>query len=317
MFFRKNTFKDKKIDNKKIDIGPKDKKSKYSKVLVHTFDKIEYCIKNLIQGEWTIIDSMVQIQISSKEVKNSAALVKGKAESINKNIKKSVNELEELLNKIDENNNNSTACKESFDIVWNTINNTSEGITEFKDDFELLEKNIVLVNKYLSYINNISDQTNLLALNASIEAARAGEAGKGFAVVADGVRKLSEMTKETSNKVDDEIKKINNILLKVRTELTELNKKVHDTNSSVNGAVNRFKLLQESNNYIGDKIVNNKETITLLEENILKIEKLVDENSENSNQVLKLIENLMILQSEKPLVFNHIQNYIEGIKKLK
>ena len=84
----------------------------------------------------------------------------------------------------------------------------TEDFSETKGKINSLLKEIQNVTTVVSFIRDVSEQTNLLALNASIEAARAGEHGKGFAVVANEVRKLSEQTNTSVQKITSTIEKI-------------------------------------------------------------------------------------------------------------
>ncbi|AOM83779.1 methyl-accepting chemotaxis protein [Salisediminibacterium beveridgei] len=57
-------------------------------------------------------------------------------------------------------------------------------------------------DEVLEFIRKIASRTNILGLNASIEAARAGEYGQGFNIVAKEIRKLSQETLDSTEKIE-------------------------------------------------------------------------------------------------------------------
>lgn len=105
-----------------------------------------------------------------------------------------------------------------IDITEDTVKKSHEGkdaIEEMVEIIKSLEKEnrtntesihelarkFSQVNEVVQLITSIASQTNLLALNAAIEAARAGEHGKGFAVVSGEIKKLAEMTKQSTKDI--------------------------------------------------------------------------------------------------------------------
>jgi methyl-accepting chemotaxis protein len=98
--------------------------------------------------------------------------------------------------------------KLAMNSLINIINTLEEGNKRTNENISNLVKSFEKISNMAQVINSIAAQTNLLALNAAIEAARAGEQGKGFAVVAGEVRKLAEMTKESTQDITQLIKQI-------------------------------------------------------------------------------------------------------------
>ena len=78
----------------------------------------------------------------------------------------------------------------------------------------LQERNAETI-KVIDFINGIAQQTNLLGLNAAIEAARAGELGRGFAVVAEDVRKMAELSRTATEKIQATLSEMNKAVMKI------------------------------------------------------------------------------------------------------
>ena len=104
------------------------------------------------------------------------------------------------------------------------------------------------IGDVVNLINNISGQTNLLALNATIEAARAGDAGKGFAVVAHEVKDLAAQTKEATETISENIRKLHD--------------ESHRAISSIEEIVSIIRDLRDKNNEISATMEQQAEATT-------------------------------------------------------
>jgi methyl-accepting chemotaxis protein len=88
------------------------------------------------------------------------------------------------------------------------MNTIHEVVTEISTIIQKLFTHSGHIEQIVGVISAIASQTNLLALNASIEAARAGIHGRGFAVVAGEVKKLAELSEQSTSEINQLIKNI-------------------------------------------------------------------------------------------------------------
>ncbi|QHS24011.1 chemotaxis protein [Virgibacillus sp. MSP4-1] len=120
------------------------------------------------------------------------------------------------------------------------IYNLEKMIQSLNETFGVLTEKIEETNTFADSIKDITEQTNLLALNASIEAARAGDAGSGFAVVADEIRKLADVTGQTTEKITKNLVELNKSNQEAIHKMGQSEETIKDSVSSSNDVTGYF-----------------------------------------------------------------------------
>ena len=168
------------------------------------------------------------------------------------------------------------------------IKNTIQGIYDISLTMKEIEDVIIHLNKrsheigsIVDTINDIASQTNLLALNAAIESARAGEHGRGFAVVANEVRKLAE---RSANSAKDIVTIIKSVQGDTENALLVTKQGSQKANEGVS-------LITEAGNTL-DKII---KTISSTNEMMIQINKITEQQTQSSHQMVHNIEKMVSL----------------------
>jgi len=187
----------------------------------------------------------------------------------------------------------------SLNEIANSIPEIIVSFSEVADKVKELNTQIADVSSIVTVINDIAEQTSLLSLNARIEAARAGEHGRGFTVVADEIRKLSEETKTSSEKITSMINQIENNALSVNDISKSSSKK-----------------LEEKTNGIASSLTVFMETIAAFEAIIPEIERVYDYvsiASEKKNIVVENATNIKEMVNENTGLIQEVAAFSEEL----
>ncbi|PRR83791.1 methyl-accepting chemotaxis protein [Clostridium vincentii] len=167
----------------------------------------------------------------------------------------------------------------------------TEGINELARKFSQ-------VNEVVQLITNIASQTNLLALNAAIEAARAGDQGKGFSVVAGEIKKLAEMTKQSTKDISN---LIGNIEDETKIVLSNSGKSNEVIARGVKASGNAVEKIEESLFSVSKVEQEVKGVINILTDQKSQIEKMSKEIG-GVDEILKITSESIIKHIEKASV---------------
>lgn len=236
--------------------------------VVTTVKQVKGASNSVVDGVTVVRELADENKHSANEVVDSMVALSEQNDILSDRINSSLqmtedidNQLEnvtELMGRILEISQKSTVQAQDSNVELEEAVNSTNAMAELSTQVEVILNDFTnhfdRVKAETGTITNISSQTNLLALNASIEAARAGDAGRGFAVVAEEIRNLSVGTQESSEKIMDALKLLEETSEKMTESITVILGLIADNLNrmqSINASVNT---IAEDASHLGDEI---------------------------------------------------------------
>ncbi|TDF92133.1 methyl-accepting chemotaxis protein [Paenibacillus piri] len=196
-----------------------DETKELAKWINNMIDSLEGIMLQVKQAASDVLSSQHVLTVSTVTTEGSTERMSGKIHDMIRSIRRQlkdidvakdvVNDMQGTLRVLEDKASGQIAVAQSeverigekMDQISRKVADTNRTILTFMDTTQKI-KNVLQV------IEEISAQTNLLSLNASIEAARVGEHGKGFAVVAGEIRKLADLTRKSTEEINETVQLI-------------------------------------------------------------------------------------------------------------
>ncbi len=287
-----------------------------SRMLKESVASMQVINDELGRATETISVSMQNVSSGSVEQSNMIHHIMSQTEGVNSEITNVMEKIDILLIQLENSKNSSIEGKKILNKEIEELKDLVLNTKELSNTVNELEKDSQDIQGILNIINQISSQTNLLALNASIEASRAGEHGRGFSVIAEEIRKLSDESRDSTEKIENIIKYrlekifnigeyMNVILNQITTyqqDMSDVEMRFNEVTKQANEEYLEMKHIREIN-------YNVKEEFKEINSSISKVAYIAEENSVNSQEIAASIE-------EQAASFEQVDNNMDSINQL-
>jgi methyl-accepting chemotaxis protein len=201
------------------------------------------------------------------------------------------------------------------------MSTVQQAVNNIANVMESLNIRSTEISNIVTVMTDIASQTSLLSLNASIEAARAGEQGRGFGVVAMEVKKLAEMSKQSSEQISDLVHKVQSDILSASSStdkgIAEFNQSmqvIEQTGSAFGQIVESTQevvgQIQEASAAAEEMAASSEEIYASLQE----LERIAGRSAENSEMISAATEEQIATMEEIASSSNQLNQMADELK---